>query len=343
MSTPVVSTPVVVMAVQESLREPFFGRGELERLQAVAEVRFAADPAVLQPDELAEASLLISGWGTGRLTPELLAAAPGLTTLVHSAGTLRPVLDPACYQRPGFRASCQADTNALPVVDFTLAMVILSLKNAFVLRERFRVDRSSTEDARAARGRAGGADGVPFRRVGIVGASRIGRGVIAKLHDLEVEIGLFDPFVSDEQARSLGVHLFTDLVELAAWSEVFSVHAPWLPSTEGLISAEVLAALPDGGHLINTSRGAIIDEAALVTELTTGRIDAVLDVTWPEPPSPDSPLWELPNVFLTPHIAGSQGTEFGLLGRGAIDEAIRALTGTPLEHEVTAEAYELQA
>lgn len=336
------SSPVVVMAVHESLRESFFGR-ELERLRAVADVRFADDPAALRPEDVAGASLLISGWGTDRLTPDLLAAAPRLTTLVHSAGTLRPVLDPACYERPGFRASCQADTNALPVVDFTLAMVILSLKNAFVLRERFRTERGSTEDARAGRGSVGGADGVPFRRVGIVGASRIGRGVIAKLRGLEVEIGLFDPFVSDEEARSLGVRLFTDLVELAAWSEVFSVHAPWLPATEGLISAEVLAALPDGSHLINTSRGAIVDETALIAELTTGRIDAVLDVTWPEPPAPDSPLWELPNVFLTPHIAGSQGTEFGLLGRGAIDEAIRALTGAPLEHEVTAEGYERQA
>lgn len=332
------SAPVVVLAVHDELREPFFGSGELERLQAVAEVRPVAEAGALTPADLADASVVLTGWGTGRLTPELLAAAPRLRTLVHSAGSLRSVLDPRCYERQGFLASCQADTNALPVVDFTGAMVILSLKNAFVLRERFRVERSSTEQAGE-----WGADGVAFRRVGIVGASRIGRGVIERIRPLEVEIGLFDPFVSDEEARALGVRLFTDLVELAAWSEVFSVHAPWLESTEGLVSAEVLAALPDGAHLINTARGAVVDEQALITELQTGRIDAVLDVTWPEPPDPDSPLWTLPNVFLTPHIAGSQGTEFALLGRGAIDEAIRAVRGEALCHPVDAAAYERQA
>ncbi|MGJ6979739.1 hydroxyacid dehydrogenase [Aestuariimicrobium soli] len=332
------SAPVVLLAVHEHLREPFFGRGELERLQAVADVRLAADPGTLSAAELAEAIVLVTGWGTGRLTPELLDSAPRLTTLVHSAGSLRAVLDPDCYRRDGFIASCQSDTNALPVVDFTLAVVILALKNAFVLREKFREHRTDTSDARS-----WGADGVPFRRVAIVGASRIGRGVLAKLRPLEVELGLYDPYVTADEAAELGATKFDDLVELARWSEVFSVHAPWLPSTEGLVSAEVLAALPDGSHFINTSRGAVVDEPALVAELQTGRFDAVLDVTWPEPPEADSPLWELPNVFLTPHIAGSQGTEFGLLGRGAIDEAIRVVTGQPLVHPVDAAGYERQA
>lgn len=332
------NAPVVVLVVQDSLVEPFFGRGELQRLEAVAHVRRVADAGELTADDLTGASVLVTGWGTARLTPELASAAPGLTTLVHSAGSLRAVLDPECYRREGFIASCQSDTNALPVVDFTAAMVVLSLKNAFQLRERFRQERSSTGNARS-----WGADGVPFRRVGLVGASRIGRGVIEKLRPLEVEIGLFDPYVDADEAAGLGVRLFDNLVELAAWSEVFSVHAPWLPQTEGVISAEVLAALPDGSHFINTARGALVDEEALVAELRTGRLDAVLDVTWPEPPAADSALWELPNVFMTPHIAGSQGTEFGLLGRGAIDEAVRAVTGQPLLHAVDAEAYERQA
>lgn len=216
-------------------------------------------------------------------------------------------------------------------------MIVLSLKNVFVLRERYR----SLRDPGAAR--AAGADGIPFRRVGIVGASRIGRGVIERLRPFEAEIGLFDPFFTADEAERLGVRRFGDLVELARWSEVFSVHAPWLPATEGLIDAEVLAALPDGAHLINTARGAVVDEAALVAELQTGRIDAVLDVSWPEPPAADSPLWTLPNVFLTPHIAGSQGTEFRLLGRSGTAEVLRVIAGEPLQHGVDRAAYARQA
>ena len=84
----------------------------------------------------------------------------------------------------------------------------------------------------------------------------------------------------------------------------------------------------------------MVDEAALVGELQSGRINAVLDVTWPEPPSPDSPLWTLPNVFLTPHVAGSLGNELTRMGESAVREVARACRGEALHHEVDADAYE---
>jgi phosphoglycerate dehydrogenase-like enzyme len=105
-----------------------------------------------------------------------------------------------------------------------------------------------------------------------------------------------------------------------------------LPSTEGIIGAPQLAALPDGATFINTARGALVDEAALVRKLASDRISAALDVTWPEPPSADSLLWTLPNLFLTPHIAGSLGNELARMGASAVREGARIRRWEALHH-----------
>ena len=112
------------------------------------------------------------------------------------------------------------------------------------------------------------------------------------------------------------------------------MHAPDIPQTKGLLDRRRLALIPDGGMLINTARGALVDHDALIAELETGRLSAVLDVTDPEPPPADSPLFQLPNVFLTPHVAGSMGNELERLGRSAVDELERLTIGRPLVHQV---------
>jgi phosphoglycerate dehydrogenase-like enzyme len=101
-----------------------------------------------------------------------------------------------------------------------------------------------------------------------------------------------------------------------------------------MIGGRELALMRDGSTLINTARGALIDETALIAELNTGRISAILDVTEPEIPEADSPLFRLPNVFLTPHIAGAIGTERARLGNLVADEVERFIAGEPLHHRV---------
>ncbi|MGH3739307.1 MAG: NAD(P)-dependent oxidoreductase, partial [Micromonosporaceae bacterium] len=175
--------------------------------------------------------------------------------------------------------------------------------------------------------------------IGVVGASRIGRRVIALLGALDATILLADPYVPPEQAAALGVELVT-LDELLAASDVVTLHAPATPRTRRLLDRRRLRLLRDGATLVNTARGSLIDEAALVEELVTGRIDAVLDVTDPEPPRPDSPLYELPNVFLTPHLAGALGNEIPRLTESALDELARYAAGEPFAYPVRAEEFD---
>lgn len=111
-----------------------------------------------------------------------------------------------------------------------------------------------------------------------------------------------DPYVTEQEASRLGVELMT-LARLFREADVVSLHTPWLPGTEGLIRGSHLASIKRGAAFVNTS-GAVVMEAEMIAVLKDRPdLTAVLDVTHPEPPEPDSPLYDLPNVVLTPHPA----------------------------------------
>lgn len=268
---------------------------------------------------LADTEILVSGWGCPRLTADVLARAPRLRAVVHAAGTVKSLVSEALWER-GIVVSSAADANAGPVVAFTLAAITFGARRTLTAAAAYGRGWPDLQD------RAGG-DG---RTIGIVGASRIGRRVIAALRasDAGYRLLLSDPYVTHEQARGLGAER-VELAELCRRSDIVSVHAPLLPETEGLLSADLLKLIPDGGTLINTARGAIVDTEALTRECATGRLDAYLDVTHPEPLPAGHPLLSLPNVLVTPHIAGAQGSEVRRLGEYAVQEVERLVAGEP--------------
>ena len=172
-------------------------------------------------------------------------------------------------------------------------------------------------------------------RIGLVGASTVGRLVIERLASLDVTVAVSDPYLDDHDAAALGVERM-ELDALCAWADVVSVHAPELPSTRHIIGAARLARMRDGAWLINTARGSIVDTDALTRECVSGRLCAFIDTPDPEPLPAESPLYDLPNVVLTPHIAGSLGREVSRLGEVAVAEVRRYLAGDALLHEVRA-------
>ncbi|MFF8731540.1 hydroxyacid dehydrogenase [Streptomyces sp. NPDC015171] len=286
----------------------------------------AAFPAAF-PAALAEAEILISGWGCPRLTADVLAGAPRLRAVMHAAGSVKSLVSEAVWER-GIVVSSAADANAGPVVSYALALITLAARRTLTSAARYGAGWPDFA------GRTG-ADGTT---VGIVGASRIGRGVLAGLRqsDAGYRLLLNDPYVTDEEARRLGAER-VELAELCRRSAVVSVHAPLLPETTGLLDAGMLGLIPDGGALVNTARGAIVDTEALTRACASGRLEAYLDVTDPEPLPPGHPLLALPNVLITPHIAGAQGREVRRLGEYAVTELERWLTGKPLRGQVTRE------
>ena len=146
-----------------------------------------------------------------------------------------------------------------------------------------------------------------------------------------------DPFMTALQASELGVELVS-LDQLFRRSDVVSVHTPLLEETRGLITEPLLDAMKRGATFINTARGAVVCEPAMI-DVASRRPDLqfILDVTDPEPPVPQSPLYTLPNVLLTPHVAGSVGTECRRMGRSMVEELRRYVRGEPLKWAVTPE------
>ncbi|MEU1167450.1 hydroxyacid dehydrogenase, partial [Streptomyces sp. NPDC005921] len=277
----------------------------------------ANGPSVTRPSELRPVPPRKSG-------PH--SAARTVRTVLHAAGSVRHMVGEPFWERD-IALSSAVRANALPVAEYTLAAILLSGKDAFGLRERFRTERVYPAPTDfAAVGNVG-------RRVGLIGASRVGRRVLELLRPFDLSVSLYDPYVDPAEAARLGA-VPLPLDELLRTSDIVSVHAPDIPQTQGMLGRERLALIPDGGVLINTSRGALIDHTALTEELVSGRISAVLDVTDPEPLPAGSPLYSLPNVFLTPHIAGSLGNELARLGDTVVQELERIASGLPLAHPV---------
>lgn len=297
---------------------------ELVDIDPALTVTDFGDPAL--GERLAGTEFLITGWGCPVVTPTVLDGLPRLRGVLHTAGTVKALLDPEVWRR-GVAVSTAAAANALPVAEYTLGVILLLGKDVLGLHDEYRATRAFPPGlTHRDIGNAG-------RRVGIIGASRIGRRVIELLRPFDFEVLLHDPYVSEAEARALGVRA-VDLDTLLASSTIVSVHAPATPETRHLLDAARLALLPDGAALVNTARGSLVDTEALTKELVTGRIRAVLDVTEPEPLPAESPLFRLPNVLLTPHVAGSLGNELSRLGRTAVDELERLLAGRPLAYGV---------
>ncbi len=278
---------------------------------------------------LADAEVLLGHWGCPTITTEVLDRAPALRMFVYAAGTVKWQVTDAVWAR-NIVVTSAAAANAVPVAEYTLAMILLANKGVLLIREQLRDPSVAVTLDRMRIGNVG-------KRIGIVGASHVGRLVINMLRPFALDVVVYDPFLSDDEAKHLGVEVERDLDELCARVDTLSLHAPDIPATRTMIGARQLRRLRDGAVLINTARPALIDQDALLAELQTGRMSAVLDVTSPEPLPPEHPLLALPNVFATPHVAGSLGTELHRMADDAVSEIERYARGEPPRYPVRRE------
>lgn len=285
------------------------------------------------PAWLEEVDALFIGWHGPRLDAELLRHLPRLRAVFHGGGSVRPHVSEAFWGR-GVTISAAPHVNAQPVAEFTLAAIILGLKRAWHLSAQVRRDRSFPTHPPV--------PGLHRTVVGLVSLGYIGRLVRERLRAFDVKVIAYDPYLPPARFWELGVESVS-LRDLMLHSDVVSLHAPLNRETTGLIGGELLGLLKRDATFINTSRGGVVREPELVNFLA-GRPDvqAVIDVTDPMPPAADSPLYTLPNVFLTPHIAGSLGPECRRMGWAMIEEYGRYLRGEDMLHTVTREQAETQ-
>ena len=319
-------------AMSPDVFDLLFDDARLTRLRALAtSPRLAIDEG-----DLSDTEILLTSWGAPRLDAELLDRMPRLRAVVHAAGSVQQLVSDDLWRRD-ITVTSAADANAVPVAEYTFAAIILAFKRAFV---HMRSPSTVLEWRDLVGSTRYGSVG---RTVGVVGFSRIGRRVVRMLGQLDdIRILVADPFVSPQVVADAGAELLP-LGDMLGQVDVLSLHAPALPETRHMIGAAELATLRDGATIINTARGWILDHEALLAECGSGRLDAVLDVTEPDPLPFDSALRGLPNVALTPHIAGSMGTEARRLADSALDDVEALLHGGVPSQVITRVDMELSA
>jgi D-3-phosphoglycerate dehydrogenase len=258
----------------------------------------------------------------------LEAMAPGAVVIRYGIGYDNVDVDAA--SEFGVAVCNVPDYGADTVADHTVALILASLRRLIRYTDSI---RNSTWVAPA---ELGSIRGFAETTVGLVGTGRIGRAVAARLRPFGFTVIAYDPYVDSDLLRADGIEPVT-FDQLIARSDVVSLHAPLTPENRHILGEEQFSAMRAGATVINTSRGPLIDEAALARALAAGRLGgAALDVFEEEPLAADSPLRRQANVILTPHAAFFSDISLANLQRLAAEEAARALEGLPLRCPVVA-------
>lgn len=272
------------------------------------------------------AEVAVTSWGSPAMTKELLDEAPGLKLVLHAAGSVKPIVTPEMYRR-GIKIISSAYVLSSGVSETALGLTIAACKNFFPLNQEIRQGGWSHV----------GVTDLYGITVGIVGFGIAGSHFAELLTNFSVKVISYDLYVPEQPMAALGVEK-VEFEELLRRSDVVSLHAPSIDDTYHMINHDTLSKMKDGAVLINTARGSLVDEEALICTLESGKLKmACLDVTDPEPPLPDSRLRTLPNCILTPHLAGQAGNGLRKIGAHCFLELERFLSGKPLLYGVTEE------
>lgn len=309
----------------------------LQNLNGIERKVYTKDDVIGNPSEFADVEFVFSTWGMPVFTEdEIKAYLPSLKCVFYGAGSVQAFARP--FLNCGVKVFSAWAANAVPVAEMTVAQIILANKGYYLTSRLFGTSghHGATQAFKKCKGNYG-------ETVGIIGAGMIGRLVIEMLKAYKLKVLVFDPFLSDEKAKELGVEK-CDLPTLFEKSFVVSNHLANNEQTRGMLNYSLFEKMRENAVFINTGRGAQVVEDDLVRILSE-RLDltALLDVTFPEPPVENHPFYTLPNCLLTPHIAGSAGDEVARMGEYMLRESEAYMSGTECQYEVTAKMLETMA
>lgn len=288
-----------------------------------------------QPALLNEAEVIFSGWGMPKMDERFFDNAPNLKAVFYGSGSVKYFLTELVWEK-GVKITSAFAANAIPVAEFTLGQIILSLKSAWYHSRCIRENRTFEPSKCYGPGMYGST-------VGLVSLGMIARYLCRLLKPFNVNIIAYDPYIDRADAERLNVELCS-LDEVFCRGDVVSLHAPLCEQTIAMIQARHLAMMKPYATFINTARGAIVEDSAIIDVLSVRPdLTALLDVTHPEPPHRSSPLYDLKNVLITPHIAGSMGDECKRMGEYMIEELLRYVSNQPLKWEIKEQELALMA
>jgi len=329
---------IIAFFLQPSLIPQLFPDDILKAFEELGEAR-RWDGQREGKDFLRDATIVITSWGTPKLEGDILDIAPNLKLVFHAAGTVKPYVSPGLMER-GVRVSSGSNIIAKYVALTTLGYILLSVKKVFWWDEHIKREKGWRDDEKIWNYTCELCD----VNIGIIGMSWVGRNLLSLLRPLSDKLFLYDPYWNEEAIRGYGANKVECLEEIARNCEIIALCAPLTEETRGMLGKEFFGSMKDGSVFINTARGEIVDEGALIEELERERIFACLDVTDPvEPPAKDSKLRSLRNVVISPHIAGCVRGGMKDIGRFGLEEIGRFLRGEALVNEIRLERWHILA
>lgn len=297
--------------------------GELVRTESWEKLLRALRPEVL-----------VTCWSTPPLPEEWISALDcPLSYVCHVTGSVRGVV-PRSFLERGGHVTNWGQVAGREVAEHALLLAMAALRRMPGWR-RVRVTGDGMPATAQLRTRT-----LYGRRVGVHGFGKVARSLLQLLKPFDVEVSAFSEGVPPAFMRAHQVRPCASLEELCACSEVLFECEALTPESRGSVNAEVLSVLPDGAVFVNVGRGQVVDESALVREAARGRLLVALDVAEAEPPQCDSPIGVLPDVILSPHIAGPTYEHYARCGEFALENIGRFLRGEPLEAEVDLDIYD---
>ena len=310
---------------------------ELRRFYGTDEQFFCKNDLLSHPEDFADTEYIFSTWGMPAFScDEIRSILPSLKAVFYAAGSVQAFARP--FIECGVKIFSAWAANAVPVAEYTVAQIILANKGFFKTAPLSSVGKR--DDSLEARGKFCGNYGA---KIGIIGVGMIGTLVAKMLKAYRLEVLAFDPFLSDEKAAALGIEKVS-LTELFSECSVVSNHLANNEQTQGMLGGALFSLMKPYATFINTGRGAQVVEDELISVLSARPdLTAILDVTYPEPPLPDSGFYKLDNCILTPHIAGSSGDEVKRMADYMREEYQNFIQNKPCRFEVTAEMLKTMA
>ncbi len=310
---------------------------ELQKLTKIEKKIYNKADILSEPALFGNVEIVFSTWGMPEFTEdEIKGCFPSLKCVFYGAGTVQTFARP--FLNCGVKVFSAWAANAVPVAEMTVAQIILANKGYFLTSRIYHTEGHSSagEAFKKCKGNYG-------ETIGIIGAGMIGKRVIEMLKQYRLNVLVFDPFLSDEKAKELGVEK-CQLTELFDRAFVVSNHLANNEQTKGMLNYDLFCRMRENAVFINTGRGAQVVEDDLACILVERPdLTALLDVTYPEPPIEDHPFYTLPNCLLTPHIAGSAGDEVARMGEYMLYECESYLSGKSTRYEVTEKMLETMA
>lgn len=314
-----------------------------ERIKSLVDIDtervYSQEDLESNPDGFKDVEYIFSTWSMPGGTEDKDNFArffPNLKALFYAAGSVKYFGQH--YLDKGVRLFSAFAANAIPVAEFTMAQILLANKGYF---QSMRMVRRGHYDRAVEYSKSH--QGNYNSKVGIIGAGMIGRKVIQLLRKFKLDFYVYDEFLPKSAIKALGAKKAT-LEEIFSECDVVSNHLANVPATVGIFRKEHFASMKKNTVFINTGRGAQVNEPEMLEVLRERRdICALLDVTIEEPPQEGSDFYKLDNIFLTPHIAGSQANEVERMAEYMIDEFEKVLAGKPTQYEISQERFERMA